>query len=109
LGQLENLLKERERDIVFQVGQFFMMGWPAVGLSNRQIVEKDTLKAMAFLAMTHHRLGHRDRARAALDELRRLGEVKWIVGGPVGTFTWNTIDDYQSLLREAETLIEGKQ
>jgi hypothetical protein len=48
------------------------------------------VQAMAFLAMTHHRLGHRDQARAALADLRAMGK------------------GYAHLLREAETLIEGR-
>ena len=88
---LEGWQRERERAVVSQVGQFFLFGWPAA-LLERPPVQLDAEWALAVRAMTYHRLGQSDRARAALADLRVLGRDS----------------EDPDLLREAETLIEGR-
>ena len=53
---------------------------------------------LAFLAMAHQQLGHKEQARAALARLRELMKQ------PV----WKQNAEAQGFLREAEGLIEGK-
>jgi hypothetical protein len=104
LSLLEPWQHEWERAVVTQLGPFFLMGPRALLLDNGYPhVENDVAQAMAFLAMTHHRLGHGDRARAALADLRRMGEETWFFDGPR-----KDQDYYKNLLHEAEVLIEGR-
>ncbi len=91
LSLLEGWQREYEQAVVSQVGQFFLLGWPAA-LLKRPPVQEDAVRALAFRAMAYHRLGQSDRARAALAGFRVLGKDK----------------KYRDLLREAETLIEGR-
>jgi len=111
LSLLEPWQRERDRAIVSQVGQFFMPGLPVPGLPGALFdwrpLEGHVVQAMAFLAMTHHRLGHRDRARAALADLRTF-EGFHRPGMPGMWGRGSTEDDYRTLLREAEALIEGR-
>jgi hypothetical protein len=93
---LSHLEGWQHRRIISQIGQCFMTGWP-VALLNKQPVEWDVVQAMAFLAMTQHRLGHRDRALAALTDLRTMYDQKLL--------EWPTS---RNLFREAEALIEGR-
>jgi hypothetical protein len=53
----------------------------------------------AFLAMTHHRLGHPEQARSWLDKLRAFR--------PNSMFYWIFAAESRILLREAEALILG--
>jgi WD40 repeat protein/serine/threonine protein kinase len=54
---------------------------------------------LAFLAMTHYRLGHTDQAQAQLERLRAaLKQPQWANG-----------EESQDFLREAEALLTGKQ
>jgi hypothetical protein len=62
---------------------------------------------MTFLAMTHHRLGHRNQARAALAALRTLGSHP-NPGGMYPNQRWSEYNYYGDLLREAEAFIEGR-
>jgi len=101
LSLLETWQRERERAVVSRVGQFFMTPLP-VSFPHRESVGPDVIEAQAFLAMTHHRLGHADRARAILADLRTMGDS---LNGPE---RWKEAKDYADLLREAETLIEGR-
>jgi hypothetical protein len=91
LSLLEPWQRERERAIVSRVGQFFLLGWPAA-LLKRKMPPAQVVRAMTFWAMTHHRLGQIDRARAVLADLRALGSGQ----------------TDRELLREAEALIEGR-
>jgi hypothetical protein len=91
LSLLEGWQRERELAVVSQVGQFFLLRWPAA-LLKRPPVQEDAVWALAFRAMAYHRLGQSDRARAALAGFQVLGKDK----------------EYRDLLREAETLIEGR-
>jgi hypothetical protein len=84
LTLLEAWQRERERAIVSQ-----------------EINGGDVVDGTAFLAMTHQRLGHRDRAQAALADLRTLSKRP-------GMDRLGESEDYRELLREAEALIEGR-
>jgi WD40 repeat protein len=53
---------------------------------------------LAFLAMAHHRLGHKDQAQALVVQLRRMLEQA----------RWAKSTEARSFLREAETLVAGK-
>ena len=111
LSLLEPWQRERDRAIVSQAGQFFMPGLPVPGLPGALFdwrpEEGHVVLALAFLAMTHHRLGHLDRARAALADLRTFeGFHRSLMPGMWGR--GSTEDDYRTLLREAEALIEGR-
>lgn len=109
LSRLEFRQREWERTIVMRIGEFFLMGPRAFLLFNQFLLignYRDPVRALAFLAMTHHRLGQQDRARALLDDLRMLGEMRTRTGYG-STFVLN-FTYYQNLLHEAETLIEGK-
>jgi tRNA A-37 threonylcarbamoyl transferase component Bud32 len=106
LALLAGWQRERERAIVCQVGQFFMTRFP-VALLESEVIGWDAVQAMAFLAMTHHRLSHRDRAMAALIDLRRMGNMKcYLRMAPPSPL--RDEDSYRQLLHEAETLIEGR-
>jgi hypothetical protein len=110
LPLLEIWQRKRERVVVGQVGQFFMRTWPTPFLVPKPIA-KDEVRALAFLAMTHHRLGQFNLARAGLADLRNLGSSP--MPQPMnpeasGGAAWNRDEEYAKLLREAETLIEGK-
>jgi hypothetical protein len=67
-------------------------------LGQAQQLRQIIVESMAFLAMTQHRLGQQEQARATLARLREL------LAEPAGA------NDAESaaLLREAEALIEGK-
>jgi WD40 repeat protein/tRNA A-37 threonylcarbamoyl transferase component Bud32 len=106
LSLLEDWQREREQAVVSQVGQLFMTRWP-VALLNRQRSGSDDVRGLTLLAMIHYRLGHRERARTVLSDLRTLGSDPG-VGGPRGLGLWSGYDSYDSLLREAEALIEGR-
>jgi len=101
------LLPQRdwERHCISEFGRLFLSPWNAA-LVEKEVDVKDptVLEAMAYLAMTYHRLGHPDQARAVLAHLRTL--VVW------NNFTirhFSTIGEwYSDLLREAEALIEGQ-
>jgi hypothetical protein len=54
--------------------------------------------SLAFLAMTHHQLGHKELAEAALAGLRQVAEKP----------EWTKGQEVQSLLREAETVLANK-
>jgi hypothetical protein len=61
---------------------------------------RETVSAnLAFLAMTHHQLGHEESARAALARLREITEKP----------EWAKDQEVHSLLREAETLVSSKR
>jgi len=53
---------------------------------------------LAFLAMAHHQVGHKEQARAILARLRDVMKQK----------TWAKRAEAQGFLREANALIEGK-
>jgi WD40 repeat protein len=53
----------------------------------------------AFLAMAHHRLGHRDAARAWLERFKVIG--------PNQPFSWQIVE-IKLLRKEAETLVSGE-
>jgi hypothetical protein len=53
---------------------------------------------VAFLAMAHYRLGHRDQAKTLLAQLRELVKLP----------PWSTYNEPQDFLREAEELIGSK-
>jgi predicted Ser/Thr protein kinase len=112
LSLLETWARERKRSIVLEAGQYFMAPWVAPFLDKREATDWDAVHAMAFLAMTQHRLGHRDQARAALADVRQLrAEVRHQSGGippPVGWAAWETDNTYWDFLHEAEALIEGR-
>jgi hypothetical protein len=59
--------------------------------------QKHTPADLAFLAMTHHQLGQKDLAQAALVRLQA------IAGKPA----WVKNEEAQSLLHEAEMLLKG--
>jgi hypothetical protein len=102
LSALELWQREREQEIVSRMGQVFMTPL-AVAFPHSEKTGPDIIKARAFLAMAHHRLGHAGQARALLADLRRMGD------GPDHRDTlvkWSY--DYTHLLREAESLIEGR-
>jgi hypothetical protein len=109
LSLLETWPQERERAIVSQVGQYFMAPWVAPFLDARRPIGWDAIHAMAFLAMTHHRLGHRDQARATLADLRQMRD-KGLPAAPGFEMwaAWENANAYQDFLREAEALIEGR-
>jgi tetratricopeptide (TPR) repeat protein len=65
--------------------------------------EEPALWNLAFKAMTLHKLGHLEEAKAALEELRELTE-DWQVGQAM-----EDVQALQTLLAEAEGLIEGKK
>ena len=95
LAILEELLHERQRAVVSQVGQRFMSYWPVGLLIERQFSE-NTLTTMGLLAMTLHRLGQR--AQAVLADVRvLLGQAEETQG---------TVEE---ILHEAVTLIEGRE
>ncbi|HTU92675.1 MAG TPA: protein kinase, partial [Gemmataceae bacterium] len=109
-------LRQQVLPIVADAGRYFLLGRFAPLLEAEATgTTEDDMRATAFLAMVHHRLGHHDRARAALDYLRRLGDVEFhrppgmpsMLGMP-GRGKWKDSGDYQRFLQEAETLIEGK-
>jgi hypothetical protein len=108
LSLLETWPRERERAIASQVGQYFMAPWVAPFLNNRGTVGLDAVHAMAFLAMTHHRLGHREQARAALADMRQMGAKGLQMIGSPSWSEWERPETYQHFLREAEALIEGR-
>jgi hypothetical protein len=95
LPLLKDWQHERERALIFQVGQFFLLGGPAALLKRPPVQEQDVW-ATVFQAMTYHRLGQGDRARASLRAART--DAQALQGG----------GRYRDLLREAETLIEGR-
>ena len=101
---------QRERELPFvvaRVGQFFLIGRSAVLLEYGQSVTiENDIRPIAFLAMTHYRLGNLERARAALNDLRRMGEAT--KSNMIERTAWKFFDSYKNLLREAETLIEGQ-
>jgi tetratricopeptide (TPR) repeat protein len=104
LSILDGWKRDWERKIVSQVGHFFMPAWP-VPLVESQPVEKEVAEALAFLAMTYHRLDHRDRAQRILDQLRTL--IVRVYGG-IGWADLAFVEVFPDLLREAEALIEGR-
>jgi tRNA A-37 threonylcarbamoyl transferase component Bud32 len=109
LSLLESWRRERERATVSQVGQFLMRPWPGHFLTTEPI-RGDAVQALAFEAMTHHRLGHSSLARAALADLRTLGSSPLPQINNPGASSrrnWSDTEEYANLLREAETLIEG--
>jgi hypothetical protein len=110
LSLLENRQREWQQAVVTRVGQFFLLGSRAE-LLERLAVDLGDVRAMAFRAMTLHRLGQIERARAALADLRMMGEYPdsdpgWGMGEKFPR--WDKHQYYPDLLREAETLIEGK-
>ncbi len=107
LALLETWPQEREQAIVSQVGQYFMAPWVAPFLDKRSAIGWDAIHAMAFLAMTHHRLGHRDQARAVLADLRQLA-ANGLPGYEAGRWEWEKPETYRQFLREAEALIESR-
>jgi hypothetical protein len=107
LSLLENWQRERERAAVAQVGHFFMRPWPAPFLAPQEIA-RDAVEALAFQAMTHHRLGHFDLGRAALADLREMGSSRMAGVLAMPDERWIHDDHYRDLLHEAEALIEGK-
>jgi hypothetical protein len=92
---------ERKQMIISQVGQYLMAGWP-VALLGRQPVRQDIGDALALSAMTYHRLGHPERARAILADLRTLR----VLDDKSVARLWKS-GTYPGLLREAESVIEG--
>jgi hypothetical protein len=54
---------------------------------------------LAFLAMTQHRLGNQEQARATLERLREWLQHPY----------WAKDDESQDFLREAEAVLAGKQ
>jgi tRNA A-37 threonylcarbamoyl transferase component Bud32/tetratricopeptide (TPR) repeat protein len=111
LSALEPSEREWDKAIASLVGQFLLFGRRAAFLDMRNTVDQDVWVAMGFLAMTHHRLGHRERAQAALADLRSFGKLVVdfkLEGGFIRPRPWEEDDQYRAVLREAETLIEGK-
>jgi tetratricopeptide (TPR) repeat protein len=108
LPHLELSQREWEKIVVGQAGDFFLMGPQALLLYKMlPLIYLDCerlAKGIAFLAMTHHRLGDHLRARAILKELRGLGDMYDLYGQSLVSEE----SDYGASLREAETLIEGK-
>jgi hypothetical protein len=86
------------------VGQFFMTPFPAPFVY-RENIAADIVYAMAFLAMAHQRVAHPEQARAGLAHLRSLADHPY-AGAMVDC--WGKDERYQTLLREAEALIEGR-
>jgi hypothetical protein len=108
LPLLEGWQREWERHIISHVGELYLSGWRGA-FPDWWRIDQDAMQAMAYLAMTHHCLGHRDRARALLADLRTLRVVIGVMGGrPEPTQRKSIADMYPSLLREAEALIEGR-
>jgi hypothetical protein len=115
LSELESLQREWERAVILQFGQSFMRPWPTVILDGGTL-SWDAVPGLAFLAMAHHRLGHRERARAMLLDLRALvNKFFKDPGRSSGRFRHYDAADihmrrawYANLLREAEALIEGR-
>jgi hypothetical protein len=111
LSQFRVAQTEGSSLILSQVGQCFMPGLRSA-LLHREQFDHDVVRALAFLAMTHHRLGHRDRALAALADLRNLGSYPTHIPqagpGQGRLVRFNDSQEYRDLLREAESLIEGR-
>jgi hypothetical protein len=112
LAQLAPWQREWDKLVVTRVGEGFLIGPRALLVAESfPLIENDSdrslVQALAFLAMTHHRLGHQDRARALLADLRRLGKMHtsnaMFGAAPVAA---NVL--YENALHEAETLIEGR-
>jgi serine/threonine protein kinase/WD40 repeat protein len=105
--------REWERHCITQMGRLLMSPW-TVAIRKEAFLNRDTelnqdndrlMEAMAYLAMTYHRLGHPDQARAVLAHLRT-----WYLKsrGNLGPDMQSIADRYPDLLREAEALIEGQ-
>jgi hypothetical protein len=108
LSILNGWQRKWERHIISHVGELFMSGWPGA-LLDWWRVDQDDLQAMAYMAMTHHRLGHHDRAHALLADLRILRvELHGPGGTPKSGERKSIADMYPGLLGEAEALIEGR-
>jgi WD40 repeat protein/tRNA A-37 threonylcarbamoyl transferase component Bud32 len=75
--------------------------WPQalVTLWQAQPLREAMPANLAFLAMTHHQLGHEESAQAALARLREIADKP----------EWAKDQDVQSFLREAETLLGSKR
>jgi tetratricopeptide (TPR) repeat protein len=104
LSLLESWRRERERAVVCHVGQFLMRPWPVPFFSTQppffstKPIPLDAVQALAFEAMTHHRLGHSALARVVLADLRTAGSSS----------DWSKNWYYSNLLHEAEALIERR-
>jgi WD40 repeat protein/tRNA A-37 threonylcarbamoyl transferase component Bud32 len=108
LSLLETWPQERQRAIVAQAGQYFMAPWLAPYLHKEVPLRWDEFHAMAFLAMAHQRLGHRDQARAALAELRKMGSTEGLPRPPDHPEDPRREDSdaYRQFISEAEALLE---
>jgi hypothetical protein len=62
---------------------------------------------VAFLAMTHFKLGQREKAQALLGELRQLMKQRQALVEKLPPWSGNA--EAQGFLREAEELITGKR
>ncbi len=82
---------ERLRKVVRDLGMLFLQK-PIPAPLLLDYSEPDDL---AFLAMTYHRLGHKDKAQATLARLRNVADK-------------NTWCEAEALIEEAEALIEGE-
>jgi tRNA A-37 threonylcarbamoyl transferase component Bud32 len=103
--------REWERHCISQCGRLLMSPWSAAYRATEVAVKDESLiEGMAYLAMTYHRLGHPDQARAVLAHVRTLGVwVPPIMGDSYPRKHFDTSAyRYPDLLREAEALIEGK-
>ncbi len=97
---------------VLSLAEYRLSNYPAalVAATNTVAFETQELKGphpatLAILAMTHFKLGgepHLTQARAALTQLRTL------MSDPANAETWAQNPDAQSLLKEAEALIDPK-
>jgi hypothetical protein len=105
LALLESWQRDRERGAASLLGQFLMRPWPAPFVEGDEVFYGDDIHALGFLAMTQQRLGHPDRARALLIELRRQADCH--SGTPAG-LDWKQFKWYRAFLSEVEALIEGR-